>query len=60
MANLYEVKLSNGETRTVTVEEHHDRHSVERFKTILTDVLKQSAGGVVSGTILHFVFKGRR
>ncbi len=60
MSNVYEAKHSNGQTYTVTTDHHHGDHSAENFKKILGDVVKQSAGGVVSGTILHFVFKGKR
>ncbi len=64
MGNVYDVKLSNGETRTVEVSEHHDNHSSERFKQILFDVLRGTASGSASGlanvAITVFVFKGRR
>lgn len=59
MANVYEVKLSNGQSYTVTTEEHHDNHSEERFKRILGDILKSSTSTVIGGTILHFVLKRR-
>ena len=64
MGNVYDVKLSNGETRTVEVSEHHENHTGERFKAILFEVLKGGAGGAASGlanvVITMFVFKGRR
>ncbi len=60
MANVYDAKHSNGQTYTVTTNHHHDDHTAENFKKLLGDIVKQSAGGVVSGTILHFVFKGRK
>jgi hypothetical protein len=53
------VKLSNGQSYTVTTEEHHDNHSEERFKRILGDILKNSTSTVIGGTILHFVLKRR-
>jgi hypothetical protein len=60
MAHLYEATHSNGQVYDVTTNHHHGDHTVENFKKILGDIVKQSAGGVVSGTILHFVFKGRK
>lgn len=60
MANVYEAKHSNGQAYTVTTEHHHDDHGVDSFKKILGDIIKNGAGGVVSGTVLHFVFKGRK
>jgi hypothetical protein len=64
MGNVYDVKLSNGETRTVEVSEHHENHTAERFKAILFDVLRGTASGAASGltsaAITVFVFKGRR
>ena len=64
MANVYEVKTSSGQTFTVTTEEHHDRHGIERFKSILGDILKNSTssaiGGTISGTVVYFVLKGRK
>ena len=64
MANVYEVKTSGGQSYTVTTVEHHDNHPTERFKKILGDILKQSTGsaigGTISGTIVYFAFKGRK
>ena len=68
MANVYDVKLSNGETHTVEVSEHHDSHSESRFKQILLDALKSSVSGasggiansLTSAAITIFIFKGRR
>ncbi len=60
MANVYEAKHSNGQHYTVTTDHHHDDHGDENFKKMLTDIIKSSAGGVISGTVLHFAFKGRK
>lgn len=64
MANVYEVKLVNGNTFMVTTHEHHDNHSMERFKQILFEVLKGTAGGAASGltsaAVTLFIFKGKK
>lgn len=59
MANEYTVTLSNGDTYTVTTGHHHGDHTVEAFKKILGDIVKQSTGSVIAGTILHFALKKR-
>jgi hypothetical protein len=56
---VYHVTLSNGESYTVTTEEHHDDHTDTSFARHLLDVIKSAIGGVISGTVVRFMHKGR-
>ncbi|HEY1612084.1 MAG TPA: hypothetical protein VGF97_00145 [Rhizomicrobium sp.] len=60
MANQYEAHLTTGEKYNVTTDDHHDDHTDDRFKNLLLGIIQSSAGGVISGTVMHFVFKGRK
>jgi hypothetical protein len=64
MAYVYEVTLSNGKTCTVTVDAHHDHHTMENFKKILASAVQGAASGIANaGTailIAKFVFKGKK
>jgi hypothetical protein len=60
MANIYEAHLSNGKVHQVSTDSHHSSHSEQDFKKMLQRILESGAGGVVSGTVMHFVFKGRK
>jgi hypothetical protein len=60
VANVYHVELSDGQSYTVTTEHHHDDHDAATFRRHLLDVIKSSVAGVVSGTIVHFLHKGRK
>lgn len=64
MANVYEVTLSNGKTCTVTVDAHHDHHTMENFKKILASAVQGAAGGAANaGTailITRFFLKGKK
>lgn len=60
MANQYTVTMSDGKKFDVTTSEHHDDHSDASFKNHLWAVITGSISGMISGTVIHFVFKGRR
>lgn len=60
MAHVYEVTTSNGERYTVTTREYHGDHHETTFRQHLLDILKGAAGGVISGSIMRFAYKGRR
>jgi hypothetical protein len=64
MANKYEAHHSDGSIYDVTTDHHHDDHTPDRFKQILAQVIQNSTsgaiGGIISGTVVHFVFKGRK
>ncbi|WP_287103859.1 hypothetical protein [Brevundimonas sp.] len=64
MANLYEVKHSNGTTYDVTTDKHHGDHHESDFKDHLLQIIDRSvgsaAGALISGYVLHFTLKGRR
>ncbi len=60
MANQYEVSLSDGRSYTVTTDRHHDNHDDNSFRRHLLDIVKQSVSGVVSQTVVRFIFRGRR
>ncbi len=57
MANKYHVTLSNGDSYTVTTEEHHDDHGLEAFKKHLFDAITSVTGGLVTAYVLHFTLK---
>lgn len=59
MANVYHVTMSNGESYTVSTEEHHDDHSDASFARHLLDVIKSAISGVISGSVVRFLHKGR-
>jgi hypothetical protein len=60
MSHVYEVKTSDGKAYDVTTPHHHQDHDAKAFLDHLLDVLKGAAGGVISGTIVHYAYKGRR
>ncbi|MBI1262770.1 MAG: hypothetical protein GC184_13710 [Rhizobiales bacterium] len=60
MANVYEVRHSNGQTYDVTTDRHHDDHHEDDFKAILLNIVERSAGTAIGGVVLHFILKGRR
>lgn len=60
MAHVYEARSSNGKTYEVTTDEHHSSHSDDSFKRHLWEVITGSIAGVVSGSIVHFLYKGRK
>jgi hypothetical protein len=60
MANVYEARLSSGESYTVTTDRHHGDHDDKTFKQHLLDVIKGSISGIVSGVVVAYIHKGRR
>ena len=60
MAHLYHAKLSDGQTFDVTTDKHHADHDGPTFARHLLDIIKSSFAGVVSGTVVHFLYKGRK
>ncbi len=60
MSNEYTVRLTDGSTYTVTTTRHHDDHPFDEFARHLLDIIKGSVGGVIAGTVVHFLHKGRK
>ncbi len=60
VANLYHAKMSDGQAYNVTTDKHHDDHDEATFKRHLLDIIKSSVSGVISGTVVHFMHKGRK
>ena len=56
----YDVHLDDGKVYEVTTPHHHDDHDEAAFSRHLLDVIKSSIAGVVAGTVLRFVFRGRQ
>ncbi len=60
MAHLYDVQTSDGRTHPVATEHHHADYEDASFKRHLLDVLKGSAGGIISGMVVQYIYRGRR
>ena len=60
MAHLYEVELGDGQVHHVTTPHHHDDHDEDNFRRHLLDLIKQSAGALVSEVIIRVIYRGRR
>jgi hypothetical protein len=60
MSHIYDVQTSDGRSHQVATQHHHDDHDDASFKRHLLDVLKGSASGVIGGSVVHFLYRGRR
>jgi hypothetical protein len=60
MVHIYSARLTDGQTYDVQTPNHHENHSDTDFRRHLLDIIKSSVSGVVSGTVVHFLYKGRK
>lgn len=60
MVHLYSATLSDGSAYDVQTPNHHANHPEADFRRHLLDIIKSSISGVITATVVHFAYKGRK
>ncbi len=61
MPHEYHVQTSDGQSFTVTTDQHHDDHTDKGFRDHLLDVIKQAVAQIASGVFIHhYTYRGRK
>jgi hypothetical protein len=60
MAHQYDVELSDGQSYTVTTEEHHEDHHENVFSNHLFGIIEKAAPLVLSAVIVRWIYRGKK